>query len=312
MLTYYARHTTRDSFEVTTLPSQYRHVWLHGSEITKAEVATLVETHRLDLNIVQDIFDTNELPRIEYDDAGNLYVFLRIAWRSRHSEVATGPYVAIVTKQDFITLTQTKWGRPNDIIARRPTAAISDTLLLLLATFAAFVAEYEELVHHTAGTVRRLKQRLKNHEASNDDFYRFITIEENLATYHYNLAAMYSVAERLRDDARIALEKHHAEALDDILLHIKQLRASVDSSSHAVTSLYNVYATVSNNVLNQRMKALTIVTLVVTIPNVFYGMYGMNIALPFAEQPWAFMVIMLFTIVIITIVLLLVRRSKLL
>lgn len=286
--------------------------WVHGTQIVKTEAAQLADRYQLDANIIADVFDANELPRIEYDERGSLYVFLRIAWRSRHGEVKTAPYLTVVTDHQYITLTQTPLGQPPAIAERRPSLKLDDALQLLLHTIAATTNEYEALIHHTAGTVRTLKQRLRNREATNQDFYRFITIEENLSIYHYHLAAMHSIAERLHDDERISLEKHHLELLDDTMLHIRQLRASVDSATRTVASLYNVYSTVANNTLNQRMKTLTIVTLVVTIPNVFYGMYGMNIALPFASQPWAFVAVVGFTVVIMTLVLLLVRRSKLL
>lgn len=311
MLTYYARRVSSGEMHATTATSPDV-CWVHGTQLVKSEAAELAVQYQLDKNIIADVFDANELPRIEYDERGNLYVFLRIAWRSRHGEVKTAPYLAIVAGRHYITLTQTPLGQPPAIADNRSSLKLDDTLQLLLQTVAAVTNEYEALIHHTAGTVRTLKQRLRSREATNQDFYRFITIEENLSIYHYHLAALHSIAERLHDDARISPKKHHLELLDDTMLHIRQLRASVDSATRTVASLYNVYSTVANNTLNQRMKTLTIVTLVVTIPNVFYGMYGMNIALPFASQPWAFAAVVGFTVVIMTLVLLLVRRSKLL
>ena len=74
--------------------------------------------------------------------------------------------------------------------------------------------------------------------------------------------------------------------------------------------LRNAYSTIANNTLNHRMKTLAVLTVLITLPNVIYGMYGMNVALPFAEQPWAYMAIVVFTILIILIAYLLVRRLK--
>jgi Mg2+ and Co2+ transporter CorA len=58
------------------------------------------------------------------------------------------------------------------------------------------------------------------------------------------------------------------------------------------------------------MKTLTVLTILIALPNVFYGMYGMNVSLPFADQPWAYAVVVLFTFVLIIAVYLLARRFR--
>jgi magnesium transporter len=45
---------------------------------------------------------------------------------------------------------------------------------------------------------------------------------------------------------------------------------------------------IANNSLNQRIKALTVLMALIALPGVFFGMYGMNVALPFQHQPWAY------------------------
>ena len=63
--------------------------------------------------------------------------------------------------------------------------------------------------------------------------------------------------------------------------------------------------------MNQRMKALTVVTILLAIPNVFYGMYGMNIALPMQHEAWAYPAIIGFTALLILLVFILARRFRL-
>lgn len=312
MLSYYTRRSSSEEFEEVSAPVRIDGIWLHGSEVTRTDVGRAIEQYHLDANIVHDVFDANEVPHIEYDDKGTLYMFFRVAWRNRSNEVQTAPLLAIARKNSYITLSQTRLCHPAEVTEKTPHINPQDAMLLLLLTFASVVSDYEILINRTVDVVRTTKRRLRQREATNDDFYRFISIEENLSTYSYNLTAMLSMAERLRDDSRTLLTSRHMEALDDIMLHIRQLKANVASSSHTVSSLYNVYSTVANNLLNQRMKILTIITLVVTVPNVLYSMYGMNIMLPFAKEPWAYSAVMLFTLAIMVIVVIVVRRSKLL
>lgn len=312
MLSYHTRRSLGEDYEEITRPKHIDGVWLHGAEVTNEEVERAIEQYQLDGNIVRDVFDNNELPRVEYDERATLYMFLRIAWHTREGEVKTAPLLAVAGKDSYVTLSRTKQGHPAQVTEKRPHIRPEDTVLLLLSTFATVVSEYEELIRHTSDTVRRIKRRMRKHEATNNDFLQFITVEENLATYSYNLTAMLSVAERLRDDHHSQFKPKHLEALDDIMLHTRQLLANVSSSTGAVASIQSVYSTIANNTLNQRMKLLTIITLLVTVPNVFYGMYGMNVVLPFAREPWAYGAVVGFTVIIMLFVVLFVKRSKLL
>jgi magnesium transporter len=51
-----------------------------------------------------------------------------------------------------------------------------------------------------------------------------------------------------------------------------------------------------------RMKTLTMLTVLIALPNVFYGMYGMNIDLPFQHEPWAYAALMGFTITVLVVI----------
>ena len=58
------------------------------------------------------------------------------------------------------------------------------------------------------------------------------------------------------------------------------------------------------------MKILTGATVIIAMPNVFYGMYGMNVELPFQKEWWSYFVIVGFTIVLTLTVLLLGRKNR--
>ena len=44
------------------------------------------------------------------------------------------------------------------------------------------------------------------------------------------------------------------------------------------------------------MKILTAATMFIAIPNVFFGMFGMNVPLPFEHAGWAFIFVLMLTI----------------
>lgn len=309
MLSYYTKHSKGEGFQSTTRPHEYTS-WIHGSAITQSELDSLVERYGLAANIVRDVRDINELPRIEYGEKGHLYVFVRVPRLNDRSEVVTSPMLAIVRGKLFLTLARGISFRPEEITEKdHASLAITPTHLMLL-TIAAVVSEYEALIHRTTKTVRDISRRLHNHEVTNDDFVHFVTIEDNLNEYATNLDGMQALGRHLRDNRRQVFSNGDEEMIDDILLHVQQLSVAVASQRQSIKSIRDAYSTIADNSLNQRMKTLTVLTVLIALPNVFYGMYGMNVALPFAEQPWAYTVVVAFTFILIFAVYALARRFK--
>lgn len=296
MLKYYVRHSAREEFQKADHPPR-ENAWVHGELVTPSDLQALASTYDLKLNILRDVLDKDELPRVEFID-DELYVFVRTAWRTKHGQVLTAPVLLAVKGSVFVSVSAAatdghKLATPHTDLESK------DTHSLLLGTFAAVVSEYQELMVYTSHVIHDTGQRLRTHEVTNQDFIRFVTVEDNLNEYRLNLNGMLVVAQRLHETLGRSRDN---EAVEDILLYIRQLLVAIDSHSQSITSIRNAYSTIANNTLNLRMKTLTVLTLLVTLPNVFYGMYGMNLALPFAEEPWAYGAIVGFTVLVVVLV----------
>lgn len=308
MLTYYAKRSGGEGFQATAQPREYTS-WVHGSAVTQAELSELVEQYGLAANIVRDVRDQDELPRIEYGDENSMYIFLRTPHINQQQEVRTTPLLVVAKKAKFFTLARGTSFRP-EIVIERVSQQPASASQLTLVTVAAVINEYERLIRKTGRLVYDVGQRLKTQEVTNRDFVEFVTIEDNLNECSTSLDAIQALMQHLHENRRGIFKPHDIEMIDDLTLHIRQLLVAVASQVQSVRSIREANRTIANNSLNQRMKTLTVLTVLIALPNVFYGMYGMNVALPFAEQPWAYTVIVIFTFLIIFAVYGLARRLK--
>lgn len=308
MIRYYAKHSLNEDFQLLKTPRQ-DNVWLFATDVNLPEVEELSSRYQFDHNITRDVLDRDELPRIEYKN-DTLYVFLRSATRNKRGEVVTSPLLGIVQPTVFATLMPGSALDPETIMQTELTLHNGDTTVLLLNTFARIVADYESLIHRTAHYIKDTGHRLRTHDVNNRDFIRFVTIEDNLNEYQMNLDGMLAVAGRLQENKHSLFTADDVEAIEDIILYLKQLLVAVESHSQSITSIRNAYSTIANNTLNQRMKTLTVLTVLIALPNVFYGMYGMNVVLPFQDSPWAYAVVVGFTALLILSVYLLAKRFK--
>jgi magnesium transporter len=301
MLKYYVRRSEGEEFQKVATPPK-DNVWIHGDVVTEEELRSLSDTFDMDFNILRDVLDKDELPRVETGLTA-LYVFVRTVKRNKQGEVVTTP--VLLAAKDSVFANVSAIATDHKLAVPRIVAQSIDTYGLLLGTFAAVVSEYEDLMKQTAQYIHGTARRLRTHEVTNEDFVKFVTVEDNLNEYHMNLSAMLVVAERLRE----ALSRgNDTEAVEDILLYIRQLLVAITSYNQSITSIRNAYGTIANNVLNQRMKTLTVLTVLIALPNVFYGMYGMNVALPFQEQPWAYAVVLGLSVAIMFLVFVIAKK----
>ncbi len=69
-------------------------------------------------------------------------------------------------------------------------------------------------------------------------------------------------------------------------------------------------ATVVSNNLNVAMKKLASMTLLVAMPALIAGLYGMNVSLPLAQSPHVFWAILLVSASVITALAIVLRRRR--
>ena len=62
----------------------------------------------------------------------------------------------------------------------------------------------------------------------------------------------------------------------------------VEQTGELLKQLNQLYSSIVSNNLNLIMKVLTSITIVLTIPTIIGGIWGMNLALPFEGSPYGF------------------------
>jgi magnesium transporter len=308
MLAYYAKRSPGEEFERITTPLSSG-VWVAGSNVSDQEIDSVIRDYSLDTNVVYDVRDRGELPRVEYSD-DTAYVFLRLPRITKTGHVSTLPLLCILKNGFFITISIGDSIAPESVALSTLPITTEQSETLLLGVMAACVASFEDMIAHTARSITDTANRLKTHDVTNHDFIHFVTVEANLSHSRMNLDSTLAMAKRLRENKHETLNAESLEALDDISLHIQQLLVSIDSHLGSVESIRNAYSTIANNNLNQRMKTLTVFTVLIALPNVFYGMYGMNVLLPYQDTQWAYGAIVGFTVALILIVYLLAKKLR--
>ena len=92
------------------------------------------------------------------------------------------------------------------------------------------------------------------------------------------------------------LQDNEKEQLDDALIEAKQAVEMTNLASQVIDQLSGAYNNLLNNNLNDTMKFLTIWSLLLTVPTIVTGFFGMNVPLPFSNSVFGWAIAMLISI----------------
>ena len=95
------------------------------------------------------------------------------------------------------------------------------------------------------------------------------------------------------------------DLLEDVIIENKQAIEMASIYSGILSGSMDAFASIISNNLNQSMKFLATVTIVLSIPTMVASFYGMNVStsgMPFADSPFGFLIVIGFSILLSFIV----------
>ena len=88
------------------------------------------------------------------------------------------------------------------------------------------------------------------------------------------------------------------EQFDDAMIEAHQLVSMTDLISQVLQQLSDSYNNILNNNLNDSLSILTIISVLLAVLAVITGFFGMNVPLPFAEEPNAWIYILMASLIL--------------
>lgn len=145
-----------------------------------------------------------------------------------------------------------------------------------------------------------------------EDLVNLHDLESTLVYFATSLRANYVVLERLSRYKRLEQYPEDMELLDDVITENQQAIEMTGIYRDIINGTRELMSTIINQRLNKIMKLLTSITLVMSIPTIISGVYGMNVnsaGMPLAAATNGFGIICAIIVVICVIVILLMRKK---
>ncbi len=144
---------------------------------------------------------------------------------------------------------------------------------------------------------KRLHKSMKNRE-----LIQLHSLEKSLVYFSTSLKANEITLEKMLKLELMQKYEEDKDVLEDVIIENKQAIEMTEIYSNILASTMDFFASVISNNLNIVMKVLASVTILMSIPTIIGGIYGMNVPLPIQDNPHAFTIVMGMTFGICAIV----------
>lgn len=254
--------------------------------------------------------DIDERSRIDEEDNGTTLIVVRVPFFQGEKEdipYVTIPLGIILTEKYIITVCS----QPTDIIQTFSSGKVSKlsttkrnrfALRLLMMVTAKFLDDVRTMNKVVDGLEDKLYASMRNKELLNLLKYQkcYVYFAQGLKQNELTLV-------RLSRLSSFKKFEEDEDLLEDVITENTQAIDMTNISSSILVSLMDAFASVISNNLNVVMKILASVTIIMSIPNIITGFFGMNVVFPgeIASHPITMFIILILilTLTIISILL---------
>ncbi|HFU3805265.1 TPA: magnesium transporter CorA family protein [Streptococcus suis] len=262
----------------------------------------LVDEYDLDNELISYALDKNERAHLEYNIKIDrlLLIFNLLDITKEDNYYETTPMAFIVQQNQFITIFNARNAyfleKLEKYLRDHP---ISSCFQFLFAALTLTSKEYFPILDQLESDKDILNSKLRK-RTTKQLLLELSDLETGLV---YLLTAGNQnvlVLEQLRNHPHIQkLGSIELEELDDALIEARQLAAMTQLDSQILQQLSGAYNNILNNNLNDTLTILTIISILLAVLAVITGFFGMNVQLPWQNEPQAWIWIVIISLVLL-------------
>lgn len=265
-----------------------------------ADVETLETKFELTEEMAEYVLDSNERARVEYDGRNLLVVIHVPAFTQNNGHYETRSIKFFVNSESIFMFVTYDTNYIVPLIEKYIQAeeASSPMMLLFLSLFVisdSFLPILDKLNEERLHLNRRLRMN-----TNNQGIWDLSDLEVGLiylgAATRQNVVAIRQM--RITSAIKKCSEAEKEE-LEDAYIEAKQASDMAEMATSIVEQMSGMYNNLINIKLNETMRIMTIWSLLMTIPTVISGFFGMNVDLPLAKVEGGWIIISVITAVLL-------------
>ena len=255
--------------------------WVSVQCPTPQEVEYLISTLKVDAQYISAALDEEESSRIESED-GQTLVIIDVPYQEEEPEEKTVQYTTmpigiVMTPDNFITISsresfvleEFEQGKVRGVQTNMKTRFL---LAILLRVASRFLVNLKQIDRLSSRTEAQLHKSMQNRE-----LFQLLGLEKSLVYFSTSLKSNELTLEKILRGRIIKLYEDDQDLLEDVLIEVKQAIEMCNIYSGILSGTMDAFASIISNNLNIVMKVLASLTILLSIPNIVFSFYGMNV-----------------------------------
>lgn len=253
--------------------------WVNVGNPDHDDFEKLQTEYKIDEDTISDILDPDEQPRLEVEDDYKV-IIVRFPIVNRETDTLwhTEPLSIIYSTNRVITVCRKRCDILDKIKKDEKTSREEFILNIMYYIAESYLRFLKQLNRRVLESKKALQERIRKKE-----LMALLEVENSYTLYMAGIKGNVAVLDKLEKVRGFVKTDEASELAEDARIELGQATEVVTSYSKMLKSIKETFESVINMDSNTYINRLTMWNIILMVPTVIVGFYGMNMHLPFAE-----------------------------
>ena len=267
--------------------------------LKQQEFSILSEALDIPLDFLTDSLDIDERARFEEEDKVKLIVIKTPTENNSFNEsdayYITIPICIILTHNQIVTVNSFENGAIKKFLNTFQNRHPDKKNMMVLKIFEKITQTYLEFLKEINQRRNLMEQKLYASNR-NEELLELMRIQKSMVYFVTALRSNEMLLLKLSRTNFLGLTDEEKELLDDMAVDTSQALEMANIYTNILSSTLDAFASIINNNMNNVLKRLTSITIILSLPALVTGIYGMNVPIPYANSHYAFYIPILLSV----------------
>ncbi|HNP23280.1 MAG TPA: magnesium transporter CorA family protein [Panacibacter sp.] len=257
------------------------------------------------IEFLRDSLDIDERPRFEIEDNVRFIVLKTPTENNSFNDsdafYITIPICIILTHNHIVTVNSFDNGAIKKFLNTFEKRHPDKRSMMVLKVF-------EKVVHTFMDHLKEINHRRNIYEQKlydsnrNEELLHLMRIQKSLVYFVTALRSNELLMLKIERTNFLGLNDEEREFLNDLIVDTSQALEMANVYTNILSSTLDAFASIISNNLNNVMKRLTSITIILSLPALVAGIYGMNVDIPYQHTPHAFYIPIILSLIVSVVI----------
>lgn len=252
-------------------------------------------------DMLKAALDEEERARTEFDDGNNMFIVdcpLIEENDDGGDDYTTIPLAVIYNDKCTVTVCLKGNTVLKDFITGREKINTAERVHFLLTFMLCNAQRFLYYLKQIDRKTRRIQSEMER-TMRNAEIIQLLDLQNSLVYFSTSLNSNERVHEKLFKVEGVATKEEYRDLYDDVIIESRQAIETCNIYKNILSVTMDAYGSVISNNANYTMERLTIITILLAVPTMIAGFWGMNMPVPwqsdvtFAQTGWFWLVVAL-------------------